>query len=545
MTQKEALDILKTGRNVFLTGAAGSGKTFVLREYIKYLKDLNANLGITASTGIAATHTDGITIHSWSGIGIRDNLNKSELMEIAEKQHVKKRVKNAKVLIVDEISMLPHFRLDLVDSVLRKIKNSAEPFGGMQVVFCGDFFQLPPVHRAGERESLFAYHSDSWKNLELKVCYLSEQHRQSDQKYLKVLNAVRGASVSQEIIEILNERFGKESELEPTRLYSHNSHVDSENEEALQKISGKIFEYGMKERGNRHLVDTLKKGCLAPEILRLKVGAKVIFVKNNFEEGYVNGTLGIVEKCGYEEVRVRTVSGKVIEVKRASWIVEEDGKIKAEINQYPLRLAWAITIHKSQGMSLDAAIVDLSQSFEKGMGYVALSRIRSLGGLFLKGLNTLALQVNDEVLDFDKKFKELSDKNSFHIKTMGEEKISKMHNEFASKIKNKETNPKKLDTVAETKQMIEEGMGAKEIAKTRGLKIGTIFDHIEEIKAKDPKFNIYHLRNGISKNKFQAIYGAFKKVGLGEGSKYHMTPVKDLLGPKYSYDDLRLVRLFL
>ena len=207
MTQKEALDILKTGRNVFLTGAAGSGKTYVLREYISYLKNIDADVGITAATGIAATHMGGTTIHSWSGIGIRDSLSKSELQEIAEKSRIKNIVRKAKILIIDEISMLHHYRLDLIDKVLKEIKNSAEPFGGLQVVFCGDFFQLPPVRRAGEGEVFFAFHSEAWKNLNLKVCYLSEQHRQSDTEYLKVLNAVRDNAVSEEITEILRTRF--------------------------------------------------------------------------------------------------------------------------------------------------------------------------------------------------------------------------------------------------------------------------------------------------------------------------------------------------
>ncbi len=545
MTQKEALDILKTGRNVFLTGPAGSGKTYVLREYISYLKELSASIGITASTGIAATHMGGITIHSWSGIGIRNDLSKSDIAEIAEKQHVRKKVREATVLIIDEISMLHHFRLDLVDMILREIKSCDQPFGGIQVVFCGDFFQLPPVHRSGEREALFAYHSDSWKNLDLKICYLEEQHRQNDDNFLKVLNAVRDASVTEEIRTILKNRFDQKSKEGATRLYSHNRDVDSENISELQKIGEKVFKYEMQERGRGGLVEMLKKSCLAPENLELKVGAKVMFVKNNFEEGYVNGTLGIVERCGFEEIKVRTIGGVLIDVERAIWVIEEDGKIKAEVSQYPLRLAWAITIHKSQGMSLDAAEIDLSQSFEKGMGYVALSRVRSLDGLFLKGLNEKALEINEEVLEFDQKFRKLSKTNSFHVKTMGEEKLSKMHEDFADKIRNDKKKPKKVDTLTETKQMLTKGLSVKEISKERGLKAGTIFDHIEQIKGEDPKFNIYNLRNGIPKSKFQAIYNAFRKVGMSEGGFYRLAPVKELLGPKYSYDDLRLVRLFL
>jgi len=550
MTQKEALDILKTGRNVFLTGAAGSGKTYVLREYINYLQSLNASIGITASTGIAATHMGGITIHSWSGIGIRDNLSKSDLQEIAEKKHVKNKIKKASVLVIDEISMLHHFQLDLIDKVIREVKNSGEPFGGMQVVFCGDFFQLPPVRKSYDPEVFFAYHSDIWKNINLKVCYLSEQHRQSDMEYLKVLNAIREASVSDEILKILKTRFHKKAELEPTKLYSHNRNVNAENEAKLSKISGKIFEYEMQERGRHNLVEMLKKSCLAPEILRLKVGAKVIFIKNNFEEGYVNGTLGTIIKCSFEEIKVRTISGRIIEVERESWRIEEEGRSKAEIIQYPLRLAWAITVHKSQGMSLDAAEVDLSDSFERGMGYVALSRVRSLAGLFLKGLNDMALQVNEEVLELDNKFKDLSKTNSFHIKTMGEEKLSKMHKEFANKVRGPSSakataGKEKISTIEETRKMLDGGKSIKDIARERGLKLGTVLDHIEQIKEKDLKYNIYNLRGGVTKNKFREIYNAFRKVGVSEGERYKLAPVKELLGPKYSYEDLRLVRLFL
>jgi len=551
MTQKEALDILKTGRSVFLTGAAGSGKTFVLREYISYLRNLGAALGITASTGIAATHMGGVTIHSWSGIGIRDSLSKSDLSEIAEKRHVKRSVKDASVLIIDEVSMLHHFRIDLVDQVLRKVKEIDAPFGGVQVVFCGDFFQLPPVHRAYEPEAHFAYHSETWKSLGLKVCYLEEQHRQNDLEYLKVLNAIREDKVSAEIINILNTRFGQErGEVEATRLYSHNKNVDTENDLELSKIKTPTFEYHMEERGRHNIVEALKKSCLAPEVLHLKQGAKVMFVKNNFEQGYVNGTLGTVVKCGYEEIQVKTLSGNVINVERESWRVEEEGRTLAEIGQYPLRLAWAITIHKSQGMSLDAAEVDLSDSFEKGMGYVALSRVRSLAGLSLKGLNQRALEVSPEVLEFDKNFRKLSKTNSFHIQTMGKEKMEKMHQEFADKIRGEWSTKSgkikpKIDTVEETQKMLDQGKNLKEIVKERGLKLGTILDHIEKIKEKDPKYNIYNLQNNITKNKFKEIYKAFQKVGLSEDGQRRLAPVKEILGPKYSYEDLRLVRLFL
>src|SRR3989344_3479845 len=240
MTQSEALNILKSGANVFLTGAAGSGKTYVLREYIDYLRKHDVDVGITASTGIAATHMGGMTIHAWSGIGIKDKLSASDVDDIVEKSYLRGRLKNTSVLVIDEVSMLHHFRLDLVDAVLKRARQSDLPFGGAQVVFSGDFFQLPPVHRAGESEAHFAYHSPAWQDCDLKICYLHEQHRQSDSEYLSILNAIRDDAVGEFVHELLATRRGKKPlvKAEPTRLYSHNVDVDRENEQELGRLPG-------------------------------------------------------------------------------------------------------------------------------------------------------------------------------------------------------------------------------------------------------------------------------------------------------------------
>lgn len=544
MTQKEALDILKTGKNVFLTGAAGSGKTHVLREYIDHLKGIGANVGITASTGIAATHMGGITIHSWSGIGVKDYLKQEDIFGIAEKQYIKRRVRDTEVLIIDEISMLHHFRLDMIDLVLREIKGVNEPFGGMQVVLTGDFFQLPPVTKTGEREAEFAYNSKAWQELGLKTCYLTEQHRQNDLEFLNVLSSIRRSSNHDQIIKLLQSRIDRKPLDTHTRLYSLNRDVDRENEIKLQKIKGSVMEYKMKSRGNKNLVETLKKSCLAPENLRLKEGARVMFVKNNFDEGYANGTMGTVAKCTTSGIRVKTISGEYIDVEPASFAIEEGDKVLAEIIQYPLRLAWAITIHKSQGMSIDSALIDLSNSFERGMGYVALSRVRSFEGLFLSGISPKALEVDEGVRKIDEEFMSDSETNSFHIRTMSKDNLKKLHRQFEDKVR-REKKDKKLSTVEETRLMLDSGANIKDIAKARRLKISTIIDHIEEIKREEPGYNIRNLQRSISQNKFREIYGAFRKIGASPGGEWRLSPVKNLLGSKYSYDDLRLVRLFL
>lgn len=435
MTQKEALELLKMGQSAFITGAAGSGKTYLLNEYIKYLRQAGVGIGITASTGIAATHMGGVTIHSWSGLGIKDNLNKYELQDLLDKAYLKKRFEEASVLVIDEVSMLHHFRLDLLDRLARAFKRNDEPFGGLQVILCGDFFQLPPVSRYGEQPARFAYHSEIWENMGIKVCYLEEQHRQSDQKYLEILNAIRDNDITEKILGRLQTRFEKKTAvIEPTKLYSHNADVDAENERELAKIPGDILAYSMSHHGRRPLVESLEKSCLAPALLRLKKNARVMFVKNNFEEGYVNGTLGIVESCDENKIKVKIAAGRVIEVEPATWVIEENGEIKASISQYPLRLAWAITVHKSQGMSLDAAEIDLSRSFERGMGYVALSRVRSLAGLSLLGLNEMALKVDDEVMAYDRRFREQSTEHASWLKNQFPEDKDKLKADFLARV---------------------------------------------------------------------------------------------------------------
>lgn len=412
MNQKQALDILKMGNNVFLTGPAGSGKTYVLNQYIDYLKSHNVAIGITASTGIAATHINGMTIHSWSGIGIKDKLFEKDMKALLEKVHLRMRFIYAKVLVIDEISMLHGYRLDLVDQVCRAFSFKDEPFGGLQVIMCGDFFQLPPITRPGERGG-FAYEAEIWNKMDLKVCYLDEQYRQADGSFLSILNDIRNSRVTEDTIDLLNSRLNKDIEnMEvPTKLFTHNIDVDSINATELTHIDSHSYVFRMSGTGKKELVDVMKKACLAPEELTLKKGAIVMFVKNNYDKGYVNGTLGEVIDFSLDNHYpiVKTLDGREIEAKPEGWAVEDEGVIKAEVKQVPLRLAWAITIHKSQGMSLDAAVIDLSKSFVPGMGYVALSRVRTLEGMKLTGINNMALMVNPDVSEMDKRLRELSD----------------------------------------------------------------------------------------------------------------------------------------
>jgi ATP-dependent exoDNAse (exonuclease V) alpha subunit len=411
MNQKEALAILKKGHNVFLTGSAGTGKTFLLNQFISYLKKKNIRVGITASTGIAATHIGGRTIHSWSGLRIRQEIDDKAIKKLIKNQELSGRIKESRVLIIDEISMLDANRLDLIDEICKKIRENSLPFGGLQTILCGDFLQLPPVDR--EKKAQFAYESLVWKRSDIKVCYLKKQYRQDDLKFIEILNKIRNNEAGKEELDYLKKRLYKpiNYSIKPTKLYTHNTDVDAINNYELSRIPGEEKSYHMTSHGPKELVAILKKGCMAPEELKLKVGAVVMFVKNNFDAGYVNGTIGRVIDFEDNDPVVETKSGSRILVSPTTWNIEEDEeKIIATIEQFPLRLAWAITVHKSQGMSLDVAEIDLSKAFELGMGYVALSRVRTLDGIRLMGINEFSLKVNQTIVEKDREFRELSDK---------------------------------------------------------------------------------------------------------------------------------------
>lgn len=552
MTQDEALDILKLGRSAFLTGPAGSGKTFLLNQYIDYLKKHQKAAAITASTGIAATHMNGVTIHSWSGIGVKEQLTQETLEEILRKPHLRKRFINTDVLIIDEISMLHAFQFDMVNYICQAFKEKHLPFGGMQVICSGDFFQLPPVQKQG-RPAHFVTKSQIWQDMDIKVCYLEEQFRQQDSALFSLLNYIRNNS-PQEAHNILSRSNYKKTNLPtaPVKLYTHNIDVDAINNFELSKIKEKGLEYHMISSGKKNLVTALKKSCLAPERLVLKRGAKVMFVKNNFDKGYVNGTLGEVIDFNVENLPIiETAEGLHITPAPASWVIEEDGEVKAQISQLPLRLAWAITVHKSQGMTLDAAEIDLSKSFVEGMGYVALSRVRSLQGLKLLGINEMAFLVNQEVLDLDQHLKQMSHQAVQALKALKQKERKTKQKQFLkslSKIKKgkQSEQPKQpktakkpsIPTHQQTKILVSYKLSIKEMAEVRGMKEDTIISHLEKLIASGEALNIEYLKP--PPERFQQIKQAFQQLNTTK-----LSPVRDLLGQDFSYPELRLTRLFL
>jgi len=560
VNQEQALAILKSGDNVFLTGSAGTGKTYVLNKYIEYLKARKIPVSVTASTGIAATHLQGTTIHAWSGIGIKDSLTKRNLRDLKEKKYLKKHIDKTRVLIIDEISMLHQKQFDMVDEVLRFFRENDESFGGIQVVLCGDFFQLPPIGANGEtNRDKFCFMSQSWLRANLIICYLKDQFRQTDSELNDILNEIRSGRVSERSISLLQETRGRIEAKEPTQLYTHNLDVDRINSNHIKGIKGRKKVFKAKIKGNLKLAESIKKSIMAPESLELKKDAKVMFVKNNYEKGYLNGSLGTVLRYNNEGYPViRLTNGYEITAEPEDWRIEDEtGKLLVSYVQVPLRLAWAITVHKSQGMTLDAAVMDLSKTFEKGQGYVALSRVKDLEGLQLTGFNSTALEVDRLALKADQRFQELSEEVE---EAFQEEQLQIRARNFVKEcggISDKDEireNRKKLEkgekikkksTYLVTKQLIDKGHSLEDIVIQRDLTLGTVSTHLIRIAELYPQTDLSRFKpdSALLRKVKKARNELLKEMGPGE--RISLKPIFDMLKGEVSYDQIKMALVFI
>lgn len=389
--QQRAYDVALSGKSMFITGPGGTGKSEVLSTIIKGLGNVGRSVAVCASTGIAAIRVGGSTIHSWLGTGLHQN--SGELSKAIARgdvfrniRKVEERLKGADVLVIDEVSMLSGDYISMMDFWLKRYrKSSMKPFGHVQMIFTGDFLQLPPVSKRGEEADYpYAFQSPAWQKLAMENVALTHVFRQDDREFIEHLMRVRRGYLPLDTQKYFNARVGVKLK-DPTRLYAHNATAYSVNFQFLHKLAGKKYEFEADVEADDDMWgEKIVKDCIADFSLELKVGAPVLFLRNNYALKYVNGERGTITEVCPPVITVQKLDGTVVHVVKETWEAKDaDQKVRATMAQYPLKLAWAMTIHKSQGMTLDLLECNVSECFAPGQTYVALSRVKTAGGLAL------------------------------------------------------------------------------------------------------------------------------------------------------------------
>ena len=401
--QQSVVDAVKNYKSVFFTGCAGTGKSFLL-NYLKLTLPSTSTF-FTASTGLAAVNVRGSTLHSFAGVGLGQGTKEQLYEQVNSRQFPKKRWQSCRILVVDEVSMIDCALFDKLEYIARRVRRSDRPFGGIQLILTGDFLQLPPVLGTG-----FCFESTKWAECVDEVIELDSVFRQADTSLVSVLNSVRRGIVDKAVISAFSPCVGRTFDVSDgivaTQLFATRAQVKDENVERLHQLTSPPHTFIALDRGNEQFLETLKKGCNAADSLILKVGAQVMLLKNLATEmGLVNGSRGVVVdflpapdvgngsdikvdwKLIHGENRwpvVRFISGQTRVCTPETWSVEVGTRPMASRTQVPLMLAWSITMHKCQGMTLDRVSLHLGSVFAHGQAYVALSRIRSLESLSIR-----------------------------------------------------------------------------------------------------------------------------------------------------------------
>ncbi|XP_077259188.1 pif1 DNA helicase [Temnothorax americanus] len=402
--QTRILNAVLCGKNVFFTGSAGTGKSFLLRKIISALPpDVTM---ATASTGVAACHIGGITLHQFAGIGL-GTATKERCVQLASRPSAASIWRRTKHLVIDEISMVNGDFFDKIEAVARHVRRTERPFGGIQLILCGDFFQLPPVSRTDDKAK-FCFQSEAWQKCVHFNFELQTVHRQKDKAFVKILNSVRIGRVTDDVVDILKETAKQKIEgngVLATRLCSHVKEADEINEFQLDELKGESKVYTALD-SDSSMTYVLDQQLPIPGKLVLKVGAQVMLLKNiNVNSGLVNGARGVVVSFKNDIPVIQLRSGTHYEAKMEKWAIKTTSGAVVHRKQVPLKLAWAFSIHKSQGLTLDCVEMCLARVFDAGQSYVALSRAQSLQSLRVLDFNSQQVWANTAVLEFYKKFR--------------------------------------------------------------------------------------------------------------------------------------------
>lgn len=501
----------KTDMSLFLTGKAGTGKTTFLREVVRYTKK---KCIVLAPTGIAAVNAGAMTIHSFFQFGLGPfvqgviepksdfRINKSKL----------ELIRHLQLLIIDEVSMVRADLMDHIDVELRRIRRNSKPFGGVQLLMIGDLQQLPPIAHGGEDEllrqyykTLYFFSSAALKSMKYSCIELKNVYRQTDRHFIDILNHARDCTLTSQDITDLNARyilgFSPKPEDGYIRLMTHNRQVDYVNETEMEKLDSKPYTFVAAVTGTFP-----EESYPTADSLTLKKGAQVMFIKNDPERRFINGTLGEVKSIDKNSIAVRLAeSGTVIDVEPMEWqniryqFDEESKEISSKqigrFKQYPLKAAWAITVHKSQGLTFDKAIIDVHAAFSPGQAYVALSRCRTLDGLVLSSPVSASVFMRDNAVDaymnyISRPVEELAFSSCYEyfeyekkpeseeVAPMKKVKVNKEKPKKEKKEELRDDTGKKLNTFEYSYWLYNQGDTVEQIAEKRKLNPVTIEGHL-------------------------------------------------------------------
>ncbi|MFN8945451.1 MAG: DEAD/DEAH box helicase [Pseudobdellovibrionaceae bacterium] len=424
--QTDALNNLKSGENIFLTGGAGSGKSFVIQAFLKTTDP--KSFPILASTGAAAVLLGGRTFHSFFGLGIMDGGADATFERCLRDSKLLQRIKKVEGFVIDEISMIPGSVLMVAEALAQRARDSELPWGGLQVIAVGDFAQLPPVTRVTPSSSYelapvgrdWAFKNHVWKQTHFQNIVLKTNQRVQDQEYIEILQQVRFGQVNQDVTDFLNGAIREHDEDDSgTRLFPRRDQSEQYNFKKLKDIHEDEFVSDTIYIGQERAIESLKRSCPVNDQLKLKLGCHVLFLQNDTQKRWVNGTQGIVTSIDVHQIKVKKMDmqkasrrkkndndetpmhSREVTVDKTSFALQDaEGKIIAQAIQFPLALGYATTIHKSQGATLDELWCDLGSLWEPGQAYVAMSRLRSRQGLKILRLNTRSIIVDRQVVEF-------------------------------------------------------------------------------------------------------------------------------------------------
>ena len=530
--QTKALDILQRQGNVFLTGAAGTGKSFLLERYLAG-KSVD-QFPVVASTGAAAVIVGGRTFHSFFGLGILEGGPEAAIQRALRSGRVMSRLLRASCVVIDEVSMLSGTTLKAAETVARNARRSAEPWGGLRIIAVGDFAQLPPITPAASGKD-WAFLHPVWQESDFQPALLSTVMRTQDLSFLKILNFVREGIVNDEVHAFLDARIASSSEqMEATRLYPHRAKAEDYNLRRLEALRNPLHSFPTQFAGEEKFFEAARKSVPIPDILLLKEGALVMMRKNDVSglQRFVNGSLGHVHRITEELLEITLLNDERIDVgkDKFSYLNGDGDEVVAAWN-FPVTLAWATTIHKAQGASLDRMIVDLSALWEPGQAYVALSRVRSGAGLMLERWSADSIRAEPLVTAFYDRLSDQAEKyvpRALYVLPPAREKAAPQVKKPGA------TRQQRARTIA---RLLKSKTSLELIAEECDIKPERVILYIEKLIQSGAKPDIRYLMEQVPDR--QTIQSAFEEHGHAL-----LRPVFDAFEGTVPYDKLRLVRCF-